>query len=168
MILYVWVKLRIKYRSLFVAKVLDFVSWHHNYFCQHLAMHRGNLEVSFHTIIHLWLANKKTSSNQRRANGVTAGTLKIGYKSLVLNSNAGYYLRLLDGVQAEITTLKCGMDNKLGTHFYYCLQVFVFQGKINWLLQLYFVPKHVDQFRFVPKTLHVYVLCKISLILHSV
>ena len=30
-------KLRIKYCLLTVAKVLDFVSWHHNYVYQHLA-----------------------------------------------------------------------------------------------------------------------------------
>ena len=43
----------------------------------HAVTLRGNPEVSFHTIIHLWLANKKTSSNQRRANGVTAASWDI-------------------------------------------------------------------------------------------
>ena len=38
----------------------------------HAVTLRGNPEVSFHTIIRLWLANKKTSSNQRLENGVKA------------------------------------------------------------------------------------------------
>ena len=36
-ILYGWVKLQIKYRLLFVANILDFVSLHNSYFYQHLA-----------------------------------------------------------------------------------------------------------------------------------
>ena len=68
-----------------------------------------NPEVSSHTIIHLWLANKKTSSNQRGPNGVTASRLGT--------SNARFFyiiwglaLRVLEGIQAEMTTLKCRMD----------------------------------------------------------
>ena len=77
-ILYGWVKLRIKYRLLFVAKVLDFVSWHHSFFYQHLAncMQSRSEETQRFPFIPLsvsdWLI--RTSSNQRRPNGVTAAS----------------------------------------------------------------------------------------------
>ena len=97
------------------------------YFRMHAVMHRGNQEFFFHTIIRLWLVNKKTSSNQRRANGATAASWHNENRLRILGaSNAGFFniiwglaLRVLDGVEAEITTLKRRMDNKdqrLKTH----------------------------------------------------
>ena len=80
---------------------------------------RWNTEISSHLIIRLWLANKKTSSNQRGANGVTAASWQTENHARILGaSNAGFRyfwglaLRVLDGIQAEITTLKREMDNK--------------------------------------------------------
>ena len=86
----------------------------------HVVTHRGNPEVFFHTIIRLWLGNKKTSSNQRGANGVTNASWHTKHQLHILGaSNAGFFdiiwglaRQVLDGVQAEITTLKRRMDNK--------------------------------------------------------
>ena len=72
------------------------------------------------TIIRLWLANKKTSSNQRGANGVTAASWHTeNHVRIIEASNAGVFvifrgltLRVLDRIQAEITTLKRKMDNE--------------------------------------------------------
>ena len=80
----------------------------------------GNPEVSFHTIIRLWLANKKTTSNQRRANGTTAASWHSENRLRILGaSNAWFFdiiwglaLLVLDGVKAKITTLRRRMDNK--------------------------------------------------------
>ena len=49
-------------------------------------------EFFFHTIIRLWLVNKKTSSNQRRANGATAASWHNENRLRILGaSNAGFF-----------------------------------------------------------------------------
>ena len=95
-ILYGWVKLWIKYRLLFVAKVLDFVSWHHSFFYQHLAncMQSRSEETQRFPFIPLsvsdWLI--RTSSNQRRPNGVTAASWRTENLLRILGaSNAGFF-----------------------------------------------------------------------------
>ena len=160
----------------------------------HPVTHGGNPEVSFHIIIRLWLANKKTTSNQRRANGATAASRHTENRLRIFGaSNAGFFyiiwglaLRVLDGVQAEITTLKRRMDNKdpenedqrskthpartpnviewwkvvcaLATHFYYCFfSCFCFPGK-NQLIT--FTCRRTDNFsRFCSKTCRSVSLC---------
>ena len=111
-----------------------------------------------------WLIRKHHPiRDEQTARKLQAVTPKIGYESLELWTPDFFYiicglaLRVLDGVQAEITTLKRRMDNKdqtskthpartpkydwmmklwkvvcaLATHFYYCLwsECFCFPGK---------------------------------------
>ena len=110
-----------------------------------------------------WLIRKHHPiKDEQTARQLQAVTPRIGYESLELWTPDFFYiicglaLRVLDGVQAEITVLKRRMDNKdqrskthpartpkcdwmmklwkmvcaLATHFYYCLPLcFCFPGK---------------------------------------
>ena len=87
-ILYGWVKLRIKYRLLFVPKILDFVSWHHSYFYQHLAncMQSRSAETRRFPFIPLsisdWLIKKH---HPIRETSKWRDSCKLAYRKLATN-----------------------------------------------------------------------------------